>query len=69
MDQNCDPAEKSNQNPENVVESKSVEEGEESRLRQRKAGDILSVLELSSSDGDKDGGGSSVRTSDLSSSG
>ena len=71
MDQNCDPAEKSNQNSENVVEveSKSVEEGEESRLRQRKTGDILSVLELSSSDGDKDGGGSSVRTSDLSSSG
>ena len=69
MDQNCDPAEKSNQNSENVleVESKSVE-GEESRLRQRKTGDILSVLELSSSDGDKDGG-SSVRTSDLSSSG
>ena len=68
MDQNCDPAEKSNQNSENVVEveSKSVE-GEESRLRQRKT-DILSVLELSSSDGDKDGG-SSVRTSDLSSSG
>jgi len=70
VDQNCDPAEKSNQNSENVVEveSKSVE-GEESRLRQRKTGDILSVLELSSSDGGDKDGGSSVRTSDLSSSG